>query len=164
MIYMNDLKGVKSSFDFKNKFNLVMTFHQIFDDVLFSQGTIPTIENYNNKKYIEFCMMNSCYFNIESVYYRKTKGIITKFTAPKNFGEDFHSMQIKSFIMCFPHKNDLKIFEQYRLFIRKDRCFVDDKENMNKSDVEILSENCVKLKIKNFQISKATYLIYISNF
>lgn len=164
MIFMNDLKGVKNSFDFKNKFNVVMAFHQIFNDVLFSQGTIPTIENYNNKKYIEFCMMNSCYFNVESVYYRKTKTIIVKFTAPKNFGEDFHFMQIKSLIMCFPHKDDLQIFEAYQLIIKKDKCFIGDKENMNKNDVEILSDNCVKLKIKNFQISKATYLIYVLNY
>jgi len=63
-IFTQGLENVENSFDLKDDIELIVALDQAHK----SEGVIPALNDYNNKKHVENCMKNNCYIKVNTSF------------------------------------------------------------------------------------------------
>jgi len=91
-IFVQNVEHVENSFDLKDEFEFVVALDD--GDVQTSEGSIPAMNEYNNKNHVENCMKNDCNIKIHTTYNKQTNELKFKLHKPHSIEASYTPIKL----------------------------------------------------------------------
>ena len=94
-IFMQNVDDVLNVFQLDDCFQILVALtSSTSNNLLSSEGYLPALNNYNNKKNVENCIYKDCAYKILSFLYSISRQLIIRFIKPNYVEKDFKSLKL----------------------------------------------------------------------